>query len=70
MNQQLTAVWSYHVVECSEIKDVEASLSENGQQGWELVNVLFEPTSNPTLTYKTNRPRHHGVWRLFFKRSA
>lgn len=67
MSTHVLTRWNYQVLEVAETAALQDTLDQQGAMGWELVNAVFESSGAPAGTYKTNRARNAGVWRLFFK---
>lgn len=67
MSTQVLTRWNYQVIEVADASKLQETLDSSGAAGWELVNATFESNGTPAGTYKTNRARNNGVYRLFFK---
>lgn len=68
--QAIQQKWDYRVHETRDLTAFQSSLSQFGQDGWELVNVLHGGENDPHAPVKTLRVRRSDTFLAVFKRPA
>jgi hypothetical protein len=60
--------WEYLFQQTETVKEVDSILADAGDQGWELVNVAFLPSSKMSGSGQFTIPVQIAYWNFFFKR--